>query len=612
MCGLVFQYDALNSPERVTWRIRSALEAIYHRGPDELRVHGSESAYFAHARLSIVDIATSKQPMSSADGRYTIVFNGEIYNYRELRSLISEYWKFQTSGDTETLLAGLILEGVAFLSKLEGMWAFALWDSVTQTLILSRDRMGKKPLYYTEKSGVFSCASELPALKVVAGGSWSEDIDSAADYFRYGFCLPGFTMFDGVYEVKPAHFLTWRAGEPVKEEAYWSLRATMFTDVTYNDDDLRNALHEAVRKRLVADVEVGGFLSGGIDSSLVCSIAQSLISSRLKTYTIGFTESSFDESEYAAYVARTIGSEHQCETFDSWDESYLESLILNHVGQPYADASLLPTSLVSERAARDVKVVLSGDGADELFGGYQRYQAQLIFRWYTRLPVALRACAKGALRALPTPMVHHSGSLLKKAQLFIEAAERYGAESRYTAPSLFSPPMYASLFPDLRNRGHRILGLTEETELEDLQQMLFSDCLVYLPQDILTKVDRASMSHSLEVRSPFLDRTVIEIAFSRAAKSHLGLGKGKKWLRQAFSDDLPESIWNRRKQGFGVPLNKWFCGELGDRLLSHLDEKDSMLNRDYLRKILRAHRLGKGDYSMSLWAVYVYLSAVKR
>jgi asparagine synthase (glutamine-hydrolysing) len=332
------------------------------------------------------------------------------------------------------------------------------------------------------------------------------------------------------------------------------------------------------------------------------------MSTRLKTYTIGFSEASFDESQYAAAMAQEIGSDHHCETFNLWDERQLESLLRNHVGQPYADASLLPTSMVCERAARDVKVVLSGDGADELFGGYQRYQAQIIFRWYTRLPKALRAFAEDAIKRLPVPMVHHSRSLLKKAQLFVDAAERHGTDPRYIAPSLFSSPLYQSLVPELNSKGHRIHDIQEETSLNDLQRMLYSDCLIYLPQDILTKVDRASMAHSLEVRSPFLDSKIVEMAFSREANAHLGIGKGKQWLRSAFKDQLPGWVWRRRKQGFGVPLNKWFCGDLGDRLLGFLDSQNTPLDNKRVQLMLRDHRLGKADFSMGLWAIYVYLS----
>lgn len=610
MCGFVFQYDEQTSHEYALNRISSALDAISHRGPDDLQTAYSESAYFAHARLSILDLSASKQPMHSSDGRYTLLFNGEIYNFRELKSHLVDRWQFRTSGDTETLLAGLILEGTDFLTSLEGMWAFALWDSMDKVLMLSRDRMGKKPLYFTEGYNTFGCASELSALKAISEAEWSEDIDSTADYFRYGFCVPGFTMFNDVYEVRPAHYLIWKPGEPVIEKPYWSLNALTHYTHSYTDDDLRNALNDATKKRLVADVEVGGFLSGGIDSSLVCATAQSLIPTRLKTYTIGFSEASFDESNYAAVMAREIGSDHHCETFHSWDENHLEALLSHHVGQPYADASLLPTSMVCKRAAQDVKVVLSGDGADELFGGYQRYQARIILSWYTRLPKALRALAEDAIKHLPTPMVHHSRSLVKKARLFVDAAERHQNEPQYTGPNLFSSQLYESLFPELRGKGHGMFGLEGETSLSDLQRMLFSDCLFYLPQDILTKVDRASMAHSLEVRSPFLDTKLIEIAFSREAAHHIGIGRGKRWLRSAFADQLPGWVWKRRKQGFGVPLSKWFCGDLGDRLLSLLDVQSALVEKEGVRTMLRKHRAGKSDYSMGLWAIYVYLSVM--
>lgn len=608
MCGFVFQYDSVTSTDYALNRIKSALNEISHRGPDDLRAINVGAAYFAHARLSIIDVAASKQPMQSADSRYTLVFNGEIYNFQELRQRLEDHWRFQTSGDTEVLLAGLVLEGEGFIKHLEGMWAFAFWDSQDRQLLLSRDRMGKKPLYYRDDNGAFSCASELAALKTVTENDWCEDLDSAADYFRYGFCLPGFTMYERVFEVKPAHYLIWKEGGSITERPYWSLNSLLSRGTRFTDDDLRDALHHAVKKRLVADVEVGAFLSGGIDSSLVCSIAQKDLGHRLKTYTVGFSESSFDESNYAARMSEALGSEHYCEVLDSWDSERLEALLRNNVGQPYADASLLPTSMVCDRAARDVKVVLSGDGADELFGGYQRYQAHILFRWYSRLPKQMRSMASKALESLPSPMVHHSRSLLKKAQMFVESAERQSADPRYIAPSLFSAASLSMMSPVLSGRGHTVAGLEDESTLEGLQRMLFADCLVYLPQDILPKVDRASMAASLEVRSPFLDSKVIEIALSRPARQHLRVGSGKKWLRQAFADQLPEWVWERRKQGFGVPLNKWFCGDLGRRLESYLTNASIPLDVDLIKAMLAKHRTGQGDYGMALWAIYVYLS----
>lgn len=610
MCGLIFQYSPGTSIESSLIRVRSAINGMSHRGPDDLQVTNVGAAYFAHARLSIIDLSSSRQPMQSADKRYSLVFNGEIYNFVELRQYLSGRWQFQTAGDTEVLLAGLILDGVDFIGRLEGMWAFALWDTHKKELLLSRDRLGKKPLYYSQLGGDITCASELGALREVMSVDWYEDVDSVADYFRYGYCLPGYTMYDQVYEVKPGHYLSWKPGSEVRETHYWSLGQILSSKSHFSNDELSDALHDAVQRRLVADVEVGAFLSGGIDSSLVCSIAQKYSVHSLKTYTVGFSELSFDESGYAARIAEFINSDHHCDIMNTWTPDRLESLIKRNVGQAYADASLLPTAMVCERASRDVKVALSGDGADELFGGYQRYQARILLQWYTRLPKPLRSFASKTLEAFPSPLVHHSRSILKKAQMFVEAAERYSADPHYIAPSLFSQQALSRVIPGLQGKGHIVESLEEETGLSDLQRMLYSDSLVYLPQDILPKVDRASMAAGLEVRSPFLDSKIIEIAFSRSAGQHVRVGMGKRWLREVFGSELPPWVWKRRKQGFGVPLGKWFKEDLGCRLESYLeDTPNTPLDAASVRTMLDKHRGGQVDYGMVLWSIFVYLAA---
>ena len=607
MCGLVFSYHAENHEAPLTADIKTALAALAHRGPDAGNTLQVGPASFAHARLSIIDLDESHQPMQSPDGRYTLVFNGEIYNHHSLRERLARHWPFHTQGDTEVLLAGLIRHGTAFLEDLEGMWAFALWDARERELLLSRDRMGKKPLFYFGEGKRFACASELPALRQLADAPWQEDIDSTADYFRYGYLLPGYTAWQGVREVLPGHWLKWRPGHSPHEEAYWRLPTPGPDSSSFTDDDLRERLEEAVGKRLLADVEVGACLSGGIDSSLVCALAQRQMDRPLKTYTIGFSEAAFDESEHAAEVARFLGTDHHKEMFHEWDENLLEALLRDHVGQPFMDSSLLPTAMVSRLASRDVKVALSGDGADELFGGYQRYQARLMLRWYTRLPGSLKRQAEKAIRMLPEPTAHHSRSLLKKAHLFVDVAQRQRAETPYTAPVMFHPDDYATLFPDLADRGHPPPGLKERTELDDLQQMLTGDALVYLPQDIHTKVDRASMAASLETRAPFMDHKVVELAFSRPAKQHLRLGAGKRWLRSAFHDLLPEDTWKRRKQGFGVPIHQWFRSLLGDHLEYLLWHHSGPISVEAAINLLDEHRSGARDHGYRLWMLYAYL-----
>jgi len=605
MCGLIFHHHS-TAQASARERMRAALLALTHRGPDEQQMIELGSAMLGHARLSIIDLAASHQPMTAVDGRYALVFNGEIYNYSELRRALAERWQFRTEGDTETLLAGLVLEGEAFLSRIEGMWAFAFWDNETRTLLLSRDRMGKKPLYYTLNETGFACASELPALRKLQDAAWTEDPDAIADYFRYGYCLPGFTAWQGVFEVRPGSWLRWSPGQKVEQRSYWNIPLPG-EGRHASDEELIETLRQAVRKRLIADVEVGAFLSGGIDSSLVCALAQPELAQPIRTYTIGFAEDAYDERPYADLVARHIGTRHHAETLTEWDESRLETLLRQHVGQPFADSSMLPTALLSQAAARDVKVALSGDGGDELFGGYQRYQARMILRWYMRLPKPLRRLAESAIRTLPEPLAHHSRSVLKKAHLFVDIAQRQQDETPYVAPVMFRSEQFAALFPDLVGRGHAPPGLLEETRLEDLQRMLYADAMVYLPQDILVKVDRASMAYGLETRAPFLDHKLVELAFSRPARQHMALGDGKRWLKSAFRAHLPEGIWQRRKQGFAVPVNAWFRGSLGDNLSARLQAHTGPIDRIEAMRYLDAHRREGRDHGYRLWLLYAYL-----
>ena len=608
MCGLIFQYHgAAQASTSVREHMACALQALAHRGPDEQQMIALGPAIFGHARLSIIDLAASHQPMTTADGRYALAFNGEIYNYRELREALAGRWQFRTEGDTETLLAGLVLEGEAFLPRLEGMWAFAFWDNENRTLLLSRDRMGKKPLYYTMSETGLACASELPALRKLLDASWAEDLDSIADYFRYGYCLPGYTAWQNVFEVRPGSWLRWSPGGDIEQRSYWSIPFPGEGPCA-SDEELIETMRQAVRKRLIADVEVGAFLSGGIDSSLVCALAQPELTQAIRTYTIGFAEKAYDERPYAEQAARHIGTQHHAEVLVEWDEGRLETLLKNHVGQPFADSSMLPTALVSQVAARDVKVALSGDGGDELFGGYQRYQARMILRWYTRLPKALRRLAEAAVRTLPEPVAHHSRSVLKKAHLFVDVAQRLQDETPYIAPVMFRSTQFAALFPDLVGRGHTPPGLLEETRLEDLQRMLFADALVYLPQDILLKVDRASMAHGLETRAPFLDHKVVELAFSRPVRQHMALGDGKRWLKSAFHDCLPSGIWERRKQGFAVPVNAWFRGPLGESLLDKLQTHAGPINRVEGLRYLEEHQGQGRDHGYRLWMMHAYLA----
>lgn len=610
MCGLMFRFDAMEGGAALEAQIRQALHRMAHRGPDGEGVESGPGWVMGHRRLAIIDLAGSPQPMWDSGRRWCLAYNGEVYNYGELKRGLAQRWAFRTEGDTEVVLAGLVLEGAAFLDKMEGMWAIALWDDQARRLLLVRDRMGKKPLYYATSSAGFACASELPVLRSMVPERWSEDLDSTADYLRYGYCLPGYTAWREVREVLPGHMLTWapELGEP-SQVSYWRISRTPFAGSRMDAlPRLRHELTEAVRRRLVADVEVGAFLSGGIDSSLVVGLATRVLGHRVKTFTIGFEDRTYDESPYAERAAAHFQTDHYSEAFAGFDPEDLDRLLRDHLGQPFQDSSLLPTALVSRVAARRVKVALSGDGGDELFGGYQRYHARAILRWYTRLPHAIRGNLHRLVRCLPEPGSHHSRSLLKKAHLFCDVAERMAEETPYVAPLMFRRDQRLALAPDLADRGHRPPALAESSHPDDLADMLLGDALVYLPQDILVKVDRASMAASLEARAPFLDRRVVELAFSLPRPWHLRAGRGKRMLRDAFAELLPEWLWRRRKQGFGVPIHAWFRGSLGDCTLALARRHaDGPLALPFIESLLSEHRSGIRDHGYRLWLIHAYL-----
>jgi asparagine synthase (glutamine-hydrolysing) len=607
MCGLTFIFDPSRNLVDLESAGLDALTSLKHRGPDDIGHMVKESCFIGHRRLSVIDVEASRQPMADLSGRYLIAYNGEIYNFQELRGRLESKWQFRTRGDTEVLLAGLILYGVDFLKSAEGMWAIALWDSRSQTLLLARDRIGKKPLYYNVEEESFCAASELPALIRACPKDQVEDLDSTADYFRYGFFLPGFTAYSDIKEVLPGHYLRWSPEIGIETAAYWKLTVGKFRgSETEAYEMLRQKLTTAVQRRLVADVEIGAFLSGGIDSSLIVALVHGLKIDSLKTFTIGFRDSSYDEREYARNLSQLFHTSHNEEVLEL-NEDVLRELVLNHVGQPFADASILPTALVSQLASSQVKVALSGDGGDELFSGYQRYMGQALMRVYSRVPAPVRKSMELAIHSLPEPMSHHSRSLLKKANLFLDMANRMGQQGPYVAPLMYSMDAYGALVPELVSHGHQPHMLPEIGAQDDIYDMMLADALIYLPQDVLLKVDRASMAYSLETRAPFLDTQVVEFAFSLPRTWHRRYFTGKRMLKNSFKDILPADIWKRRKQGFGVPVHIWFCGRLGQELERLAHDVESPLHLNSVMEILDSHRKGIRDNGYRLWQIYIYL-----
>lgn len=610
MCGIALLIDPSLAREVVARLASAAASTLIHRGPDGNGIEAGEGWGMAHTRLAIIDLVGGAQPMGSPDGRYWLTFNGEIYNYRELRSSLQSRWTFRSQGDTEVLLAGLVLEGPGFLARANGMWAFALWDSIARRLLLARDRIGKKPLYFRCGDTAFACASELPVLRrLMPDFAWEEDQDSTGDYLRYGFALPGFTAYRDTFEVLPGHSLEWAPGTTAHQQRYWSVANQPFAGSQADAArTVRELLTASVRLRLVADVDVGSFLSGGVDSSLVSTLAARQIGHRLRTFTMGFADRSYDESESARRMAETLGSLHETEIIDALDAKGLGQLLTHQVGAPFADPSLLPTAALSRMAARHVKVALSGDGGDELFAGYQRYLGRVLLRWYTRLPSAIRSSGEKLLHAFPEPLHHHSRSLLKKAHLFVATAtQSEGDPIAYVAPRLFSDAQMRALAPALCARGHAPPGLPERCHIDDVQYMMTADVLTYLPQDILVKTDRASMAHSLEVRCPFLDHRLVEVALTAGTQRHLRGLRGKRLLREACGDVIPAWVWRRRKQGFAVPVGSWFRGALGNSLQEAAEREDHTVRAAAVVALLDEHRAGAHDHGLRLWALWSYL-----
>ena len=608
MCGIAVVVDPELGLPKGRKLCQDAVQDLIHRGPDDNAVYCIPPAFVGHCRLAVIDPKASRQPMADPSGRYVLAYNGTTYNYKELRSGLRGRWHFATTGDTEVVLAGLVLEGPGFLKKMRGMAAGVLWDDRRKRMLLFRDRLGQKPLYYLQHGRRLAVASEIGALLKLTGIEPAHDQDSTADFFRYGFCLPGTTFYKGIREILAGHFAWWRPAKTLQQEAYWSLPGRIVGSDPRCEVELRRELKRAVLDRLVADVPVALFLSGGVDSSLIAAIC-ARSGRRLSAFTLGFRERDFDERPFAAKVARLF-----C---DGYREALLPGRIsleqiksaMDNLGQPFGDPSLLGLTRLAEVAAKQVKVALGGDGGDELFGGYQRYRARVFMCWYSRLPRRLRECGRLLIRSLPEPMAHHSRSLIKKAHLFLDMMENTGGGS-YVAPRLFSERQLERLLPGMYHGGHRAPGLPEtSTDTEDLERMLAADLLVYLPQDICCKSDRATMAHGLEFRAPFLDHRLVEAAMGLAPKLHVGLTGGKRQLRRVMGDFLPGFIWRRNKQGFFIPLHRWFTeGPLGQALRGLAVADFGPLDRNYVLELLAQHQSGARDRSLQLWAVWSYLS----
>ena len=604
---------------------------IAHRGPDQDAVllnHEQEArpnhpqAAFAFRRLAVLDPdPRSSQPFTSIDGRYTLVFNGEIYNYRELREELSQTipdYTWRTTGDTEVLLMAYITWRQHCLPRLNGMYAFAVWDEQEQVLFLARDRMGQKPLFYAmppasrSETPAIGFASELSALVELPWVDTGLSASSLADYLLVGYVPAPRTIYTGVSKLQPGHWMRVSA-QSVEIREYFDAGGFLTPSLPPEWRHLppaqqaRRLIEQAVSRQLVSDVPLGCFLSGGIDSSIVTHCMRQ-IRDDVHTFAIGFDDPRYDETPYAAAVAKHLGTKHQTFRVTPTVAEDLPKLA-EVFGEPFADSSALPTHYLSRQTRQHVTVALSGDGGDELFGGYERYSAIALSERLAKMPLIGPLAKLRLWQALPGV---HPKSRLARLKRFLrsqrlELAERYPSYVR-----LFQPGELGELFQEsfVLRADPQLIGDRWYSAFLDQRDPVAAamaiDRVTYLPDDLLTKLDRASMLHALEVRSPFMDHELVAFAASLTGPQLIGKGL-KSLLREAFSADLPPEVFNRRKMGFALPIGEWFRTTLRDMLHDHLFAQDSFATQHFrqptLRRLIDEHQSNRVDHSQRLYAL---------
>ena len=627
MCGIAGLWRFGGAPEPVlAGEARAMTDAIAYRGPDGdghwIDAHAGVA--LGHRRLAIIDLTpTGVQPMTSADGRVVITYNGELYNRAEMAAEIDLPWR--GTSDTEVLVEAIARFGIdGALDRANGLFAFAAFDRASRRLHLARDRLGIKPLYWTRQNGVFAFASELKALRALPGLAFTVEPGAVASYLRYA-CVPApATIFRDVAKLAPGHRLE-IDGAGAKVRRYWDLadiarRAQQDCDRRPEAEiveELDGLLADAVKRQMVSDVPIGAFLSGGIDSSTVVALMQRAASRPVKTFSIGFRERGFDEASNAKAVARHLGTDHTEVVLSAADAQAIIPRLPAIYDEPFADSSQLPTFLVSQVARRDVTVALSGDGGDEVFGGYVRYQGiARLAGAARRLPRPLRRVAARSIellsadvwdmlaRALPPSLrLSHAGDKIHKGAALLADADPLDMYRRAVSYT----PQPVRFLPGVTEPADVIERLGGETRgLDTVSQLRLLDMLTYLPDDILTKVDRASMAVSLEARVPLLDHRVVEFAWRIPSARLIVNREGKRPLRSVLARYVPRSVVDRPKMGFGIPVGDWIRGPLrpwAEDLLAPGAMSDGLFDRAAVLRWFTEFLSGRRDAQHGLWAV---------
>ncbi len=615
MCGIT---GFVNSNSKAANRslLERMNECIRHRGPDDDGFYCRENVALAMRRLSIIDIAHGKQPIHNADKTKWIVYNGETYNYRELRAdLERRGHEFYTNSDTEVIVHLYDEYGADCVSHLRGMFAFAIWDERDKSLFLARDRVGKKPILYSHQpNGDLIFGSEFTAL--LKHPNVSREIEPAAidDYLSYS-CIPApQTAFKEIRKLEPAHWLRWKDGA-IETRRYWQPDFSGKIKITEQEavEETTRILREATRLRMIAEVPLGAFLSGGVDSSLVVALMAQESSNRVKTFSIGFEEEDYSELKYARRVAEAVGAEYN-EFIVKPDALEVLPTLVEHYGEPYADSSAIPTYYVSKETRRFVTVALNGDGGDESFAGYERYAAMQIAEKYNRLPAVLRkSLIEKTVNLIPSSEIKKSR--LRDAKRFLRSASLPKVERYFELVSAFDAGAKKELYT--REFENEIAENDSARFLENwfakangagiLDATLLADQMTYLPNDLLVKVDIASMANSLEARSPLLDHKVVEFAASLPENLKMRRFETKSLLKKVAARLVPRDVVYRRKMGFGVPIGKWFRGEMKDFvravLLSEKSLRRGIIKPEMLEKYVGEHTSGERDHAAKLWTL---------
>ncbi|MEM8800090.1 MAG: XrtA/PEP-CTERM system amidotransferase [Pseudomonadota bacterium] len=618
MCGIagIFDTKGVAPIARADLELMNARQ--FHRGPDEGGIFEGPGIGLAHRRLSIIDLSHGQQPMASTDQQTVVCFNGEIYNFRELRADLEALGhRFRTNCDTEVLLEAWRAWGEDCVRRLRGMFAFAIWDERTHVLFLARDRLGIKPLFYhIDGAGVFRFASEMKAIEALIDTPRTIEPRALDDYLAYGYVPDPQCFFAGFQKLAPAHTLTIERGKPVPQpKRYWDLRFVPRHNLKLEDaeEELRVHMDEAVRLRMVADVPLGAFLSGGVDSSAVVASMAKAIETPVNSCAIEFDDPRFNEGDFADQVAAHCGTAHWKRVVRADDHSLVETLA-DLYDEPFADNSAMPTYRVCELARERVIVALSGDGGDEVFAGYRRYRLFMAEEQVRRrMPFALRRSIFGPLGRL-YPKLDWAPQMFRAKTTF-QALARSSAEAYFRAVSYVGDEdrnrllsdRHRSQVGDYHPKCHLTRAFDEADANDPLNCAQYADMRTYLPGDILTKVDRASMAHALEVRVPLLDHKFVEWSATLPPAMKLAKGEGKAVFKSAQKPRLPNNILYRKKMGFVSPISQWFRRELKDRA-HHVVTSAALLDSGAfdaraLTELYDQHQSGQRDHGRTLWSL---------